>query len=47
LLHRQGQLQEAMRLARGHPNAQLLLEETLLGWSGVGGTAAWRAASTR
>ena len=47
LLHRQGQLQEAMRLARGHPNAQLLLEETLLGWSSTGGTTARRAPSTR
>jgi DNA polymerase-3 subunit delta' len=47
LLHRQGQLQEAMRLARGHPNMQLLLEELLLGWSGMGGTAARRAAPTR
>jgi DNA polymerase-3 subunit delta' len=47
LLHRQGQLQEAMRLARGHPNVQLLLEETLLGWSSTGGTTARHAASTR
>lgn len=47
LLHRQAQLQEAMRLARGHPNLQLLLEELLLGWSGMGGTAARRAAPTR
>lgn len=47
LLHRQGQLQEAMRLARGHPNVQLLLEELLLGWSSVGGTAARSAAPTR
>lgn len=47
LLHRQEQLQEAMRLARGHPNVQLLLEEMLLGWSSVSGTAARRAAPTR
>ncbi|GAB4302414.1 MAG: DNA polymerase III subunit delta' [Thiohalomonadaceae bacterium] len=47
LLQRQGQLQEAMRLARGHPNVQLLLEEMLLGWSSVSGTAARRAAPTR
>lgn len=47
LLHRQGQLQEAMRLARGHPNVQLLLEELLLGWSSAGGTTARRAAPTR
>lgn len=47
LLHRQGQLQEAMRLARGHPNVQLLLEELLLGLSSTGGTTARRAAPTR
>ncbi|WP_127477234.1 DNA polymerase III subunit delta' [Sulfurivermis fontis] len=47
LLQRQGQLLEAMRLARGHPNVQLLLEEMLLGWSGMGATVAQRAAPTR
>ncbi|MEW6647887.1 MAG: DNA polymerase III subunit delta' [Pseudomonadota bacterium] len=47
LLQRQGQLQEAMRRARGHPNVHLLLEEMLLGWSSVSGTPARRAAPER
>ncbi len=46
LIQRQGRLQEAMRLARGHPNTQLLLEDILLGWSG-GSRQARSAATTR
>ncbi|PKM45257.1 MAG: DNA polymerase III subunit delta' [Gammaproteobacteria bacterium HGW-Gammaproteobacteria-1] len=47
LVRRQERLLETLRLARGHPNAQLLLEELLLGWSGGSGKAPRRAATTR